>query len=282
MAEPTEPSPEHSRERLDLDEWFRGQGLPTFVPLRRWGHDLPRRITPIAVYLTVLAIMLSAAVYAFDQAPPLADLIALGLVVVLLVVSFVVAQLAFWAVRGLLRRWPSGLGTLFALVMIIVCTGFVALSSNLIDPTERWWDAAVVGIATMVVFMVLAAAGGGALLAWAARLAVRNLSAIAYLASIALPVILMLVIFAFFSAEVWQLTTNLSWGRLLAFGLVIIALALVVVMRVCATAIDAVRAELTPELRSGLVADTPAAGLRTRDATESVPLSPSSGPTCWP
>ena len=33
--------------KRDADRWFREQGLPTFVPLRRWFTDLPRRVAPL-------------------------------------------------------------------------------------------------------------------------------------------------------------------------------------------------------------------------------------------
>ncbi|WP_270411329.1 hypothetical protein [Microbacterium maritypicum] len=40
------PSPKPHSTKRDPDRWFREQGLPTFVPLRRWFTDLPRRVAP--------------------------------------------------------------------------------------------------------------------------------------------------------------------------------------------------------------------------------------------
>lgn len=75
------------------------------------------------------------------------------------------------------------------------------------------------------------------MISWASRLALRNASAIGHIASIALPVILMLVA-SFFSAEVWQMASALSWGSIALLGLVVAVLAGIVVLRVSASEID--------------------------------------------
>jgi len=102
--------------------------------------------------------------------------------------------------------------------------------------------------------------GGGAFLSWASRLAIRNASAIGHMASIALPVILMLVVFAFFSAEVWQMASALRWPSIALVGAVVGVLAVLVVLRVCASEIDD-HAPLAADRRHALLRGTPAEGL---------------------
>ena len=51
------------RSTRDADRWFREQGLPTFVPLRRWFTDLPRRVAPLIAALPFVFSAVSEARY---------------------------------------------------------------------------------------------------------------------------------------------------------------------------------------------------------------------------
>jgi len=254
------------------DRWFREQGLPTFVPLRRWFTDLPRRVAPLVTAVTLAAALLGGMVDAIDVAAELLpddEWALLGIVVLILALTAVIAWVGFRLVRAALRRLSARAGTAIAGVVIAAClialivVGYLLRPGALVAPV-------IEGLVLVAVCMLFTGAGGGALLSWGSRLAVRNVSAIGHMASIALPVILMLVVFAFFSAEVWQMSSALPWGSIALIGAVVAALALIVVLRVCASEIDEIRQTLTPEERTALLAGTPIA----QDGSGSAPSAP--------
>ena len=244
------------------DRWFREQGLPTFVPLRRWFTDLPRRVAPLLTAVTLTAALLEGVmVTAIDAA---ADLLPddewalLGIALLLLAGIAVIAWAGFRLVRAALRRLSAPAGAAVAGVVIAACLIALVVVGYLMRPGAKVAPV-IEGLALVAACMLVTGAGGGALLSWGSRLAVRNVSAIGHMASIALPVILMLVVFAFFSAEVWQMSSALPWGSIALIGAVVAALALIVVLRVCASEIDEIRQTLTPEERTALLAGTPIA-----------------------
>ncbi len=248
--------------RRDADRWFREQGLPTFVPLRRWFTDLPRRVAPLLTWVTVagflltggLSLALGIALELYEEADE--DVIAV-IALVLLLLALALAWIAFLLVRFAVRRLPVGIGTAVAAVVIAACAAALVAGGYAID-REATVSPVFETLLIIAVCVLITGMGGGALISWASRLAVRNASAIGHMASIALPVILMLVVFAFFSAEVWQMASALHWGSLALVGLVIGALATIVVLRVSAGEIDDETYAPTPEQRAALLLDTPA------------------------
>jgi len=255
------------------DRWFREQGLPTFVPLRRWFTDLPRRVTPLVTAVTLTAALLEGVmVNAIDAAAELLpddEWALLGIVLLLLAAIATIAWAGFRLVRAALRRLPAPAGTAVAGVVIAACLVALIVVGYLMRPGAKVAPV-IEGLVLVAACMLVTGAGGGALLSWGSRLAVRNVSAIGHMASIALPVILMLVVFAFFSAEVWQMSSALPWGSIALIGAVVAALALIVVLRVCASEIDEIRQTLTPEERTALLAGTPIG----HDGSGSTPSAP--------
>lgn len=246
--------------RRDADRWFREQGLPTFVPLRRWFTDLPRRVAPLVVWVALVGFLLGDGIDGVtDALVPLIDddLIVVAVVALILLVSAAFAWGGYLIVRWMLRRLPVGIGTAVASVVIVVCAAGLMAGGYLTQPR------ATVGPVFETLFVILLCClvtgmGGGSLISWASRLAVRNASAIGHMASIALPVILMLVVFAFFSAEVWQMASALHWGSIALVGLVVAVLAGIVVLRVSASEIDDEAQTPSEEQRRALLVGTPA------------------------
>lgn len=101
--------------KRDADRWFREQGLPTFVPLRRWFTDLPRRVAPLVVWVTVAGALLTGGLDAsVDVAQEVSgeDETVLAVVVLfLLALALAITWIAFLLVRGLLRRLRPAIGT---------------------------------------------------------------------------------------------------------------------------------------------------------------------------
>lgn len=244
----------------NADRWFRELGLPTFVPLRRWFTDLPRRVAPLVTAVTIVAFLTEDGIddTANAAAAVLGDdeWIILAFIVAVLALSVAIAWIGFAIVRALLRRIPPTAGTVTASLLLVVCLAALTVGGYLVRP-HATVGPAFQAIAVVAACVLVTGMGGGALLSWGARLAVRNASAVGHMASIALPVILMLVVFAFFSAEVWQMASALKWGSIALLALVVAVLAVVVVLRVCASEIDELRDALTPEQRAAMLVGTP-------------------------
>lgn len=230
------------------------------MPLRRWFTDLPRRVAPLLAWVTVamllltggLDIAIAAALEVSDDETTVAVV-----VLVLLLLALTLAWIAFLLVRLAVRRLPAGPGTAVAASVIVVCAAALVAGGYALD-RQATVSPVLETIVIIAVCVLVTGMGGGALISWASRLAVRNASAIGHMASIALPVILMLVVFAFFSAEVWQMASALHGSSLALVGLVIGALATIVVLRVSAGEIDDETYAPTPEQRAALLKDTPA------------------------
>ena len=259
------PSPKPHSTKRDPDRWFREQGLPTFVPLRRWFTDLPRRVAPLIAWVAVAAYLFQDGIevvfdFALDDSAEEAAFVVV-VAVVLFTLSAGLAWAAYFLVRAVLRRLPMGIGTAVALLLIAACLAFTISYGYSVQP-----DATVGPVLRTILVLALCilvtGMGGGAMISRASRLAVRYASAIGHMASIALPVILMLVVFSFFSAEVWQMASALSWGSIALLGLVVAVLAGIVVLRVSASEIDDDAQALTAEQRSALLLGTPAEGHR--------------------
>ncbi|MCZ4303041.1 hypothetical protein [Microbacterium oxydans] len=248
------------------DRWFREQGLPTFVPLRRWFTDLPRRVAPLIAWVAVAAYLFQDGIelvieFAIDDEYPEVAAFMLFLALVIFVLAAGLAWAAYFLVRALLRRLPVGIGTAVALLVIAGCLAFTIAWGYSTQPDASVGPVLrtllVLGLCILVTGM-----GGGALISWASRLAVRNASAIGHMASIALPVILMLVVFSFFSVEVWQMASAMSWGSIALLTLVVAVLAGIVVLRVAASEIEDDAQAPSDEQRTALLVGTPAEGRR--------------------
>ncbi|MGS0562185.1 hypothetical protein [Microbacterium aurugineum] len=248
------------------DRWFREQGLPTFVPLRRWFTDLPRRVAPLIAWVAVAAYLFQDGIelvieFAIDDEYPEVAAFMLLVALVIFMLAAGLAWAAYFLVRALLRRLPVGIGTAVALLVIAGCLAFTIAWGYSTQPDASVGPVLrtllVLGLCILVTGM-----GGGALISWASRLAVRNASAIGHMASIALPVILMLVVFSFFSVEVWQMASAMSWGSIALLTLVVAVLAGIVVLRVAASEIEDDAQAPSDEQRTALLIGTPAEGRR--------------------
>lgn len=177
-----------------------------------------------------------------------------GLIVLALLV--LLAWGLYAATRSALRRLPVVPGRGLAAVVVVCALTDVILGRA--GATEDMVGAVRDAVMIASVCVLFIALGGAALTSWAARLAVRNLFALGHMATIALPVILMLVLFSFFAAEIWQMGTLLTWRSLLLLSLVVATLCTLVVLRVSALELKAGATALTIDERVALLQGTPA------------------------
>lgn len=235
-----------------LDEWLRDHGLPTLVPVRRWSDDLPRRVAPLQVFLSTLMVGAGLVVYATlrvaatdpevaasaadDDTFDLPELLVLAAVAALVVA---VPALLAWLVHRWLRGRPRRRATPAAWAVNLVATTAVVPVGLLLAPVTSWWSGVALPVAGLGGAFLFVWIGGAALLLWTLRAVLRNVGAVRHM-SIALPVILLLVVFALFSTELWQMTDTLSWARLFGVGAVLALMgAAVVLPAVGRSALDA-------------------------------------------
>ena len=277
---PASPESNKRRAQQDVDRWLREQGMPTLVPWRGWFEDLPRRVAPLVAAVaavtaaTALALLTIAFVYYLGESEGATGLLLIGLIVVLTGVVWAIAWLTLRGVRRMLRG-PGTTGKSGLAVAIIVVGGVVYYAVfALLDPTRSFVSISVEVVVVLASCTLIAALGGTALTAWASRLALRNISAIGHMASLAVPVILMLVIFALLSAEVWQVATQMTWSTLWSVAAVIAALEITVVLSVCIAELRELR-DGDPSHYQELVHGSPVAGEVERAGTvvRAIPLS---------
>lgn len=169
--------------------------------------------------------------------------------------AILLAWALYAATRYAIRHLSTGPGTVFATAAILLAGADAALGGTYPGDAALSICQAVFIVVGCILFVAL---GGAALLAWAARLSLRNLFAVGHMATIALPVILMLVLFSFFAAEIWQMGTLLNRNSLLLLSLVVATLTTLIVLRVSAIELRAGATALTADERNALLRGTPA------------------------
>jgi hypothetical protein len=260
------------RER-DVERWLRAVGLPSFVRDGARGDRLVSRVVPFVVFALCLGVFVQLAVDA-DVDVELDSV----LIVVLLVGSVLLASAAFVIV-------PIALGVIAARVLrarprAALPTGIVALVCYLVvlpavtaltaTPGEAAWHAAVhLGIVALAVLLTWL--GAGSLLAWAAHAALQQLTAIGALVTRALPILMLVVVFAFFSKPLWDVTSTMSAARLVAVALFFLVLGLLFVIPVSRVEMKELDESIEPAERIRLVRSS---GLAALDGYASVPGPP--------
>ena len=210
----------------DTEHWLRLHGLPYFVrPDARVRHLLPRT-APFLVFAVAIDV-LSSFVLEVDIDPDSASvgdwgwaLVALALVVAVPVVPSVLAVATARVLRSRTRaKTPVAL---VALVLYLVVDplyfGLVAHENPVASVAQ---NAGVVVAALAATWL-----GVGALLSWALRAALRQFGALGQLATRALPILMLVVVFAFFARALWEVTGSMSASRLLGVAVFFLVLGL--------------------------------------------------------
>lgn len=165
-------------------------------------------------------------------------LVALGLIVAAPMIGWLVSRMVRWLghVAG------TGVG-LAAVVLLVVVPPTAFASQDGPSVSTTLGTAAAVLVGTYL--------GAGSLLRWSFRRVLRELGSMGTMVARVLPVLMLAVLFLFFSAEIWQIMVELSWPRTFA---VIGTMGVLTALLVVVTTRD--------DLRSELVADSRSAGLR--------------------
>jgi len=256
------------------ERWFIRQGVPHLVADYRFGtHVLPRMLpflAAVAVVGVVIALLLA-------RTGPGVGWVSAGAV---LLVALAGVPLALRRVgRRLPRRSRAiaiGVLTAYAVTPVLIAllllgtygrTGRAVVIGPPDAPTVRVATATglVLAVAFAAVFLlaaVVTAYGLVPLAAQATRNAVGDMRGSLRLQGRAMPTLLFVTFFLFFTGELWQLMNHLAWGRLL---LVLVLFAAVTVLATAARLrgeVDRVEQDLSPERIAAACAGTPLAAHR--------------------
>lgn len=223
--------------RRAVEAWFRRRGLPLVVRRRR-GTALLERTTPALVFLLLIDPLLSGlgVLLAVDDEEFARRTANPGYVIALLTLTvgaLVLPVLAGWLLARTMRRMSERTRRVLAAAVVMLTVIALPLVEN--------WSGLRAGVLTHVllnlvavpVLLFLVYVGAGSILSWALRNAVYQLGKVGTLASRALPLLMLVVLFSFFATEVWQVAAALPRWRLwlvVAFLAALAALFLVAVL----------------------------------------------------
>lgn len=209
--------------RRAVEMWFRRRGLPMVVLDRVGGTALVPRATPAQVFVLLVDPLLTWVAGAIerldvDTANTPYVLGVLALAVGAVVVPIVVA----WFVARAMRRWSDGTRLIVACGVLLLSVVGLPLFQKAVGQLENVGRAIAVDAGQAVVLLFFAYAGAGSILAWTLRVAVFQVGRVGSLASRALPLLMIFVMFGFFATETWQIAEKLeSGGRRFNLWLVI-------------------------------------------------------------
>lgn len=255
-------------DRRAVEAWFRWRGLPLLVRRDERGSRLLQRSVPALVFVLIIDPLVTVVTRLLDV--PEAELerrmantaYVFGLLAVI-VAAVVVPLVAGWGAS----RWMRVLSRRGRWVLARV----VLLLAVVVLPLTEWWTGLrsqlwlsltiTIGVTLLMLFAVWV--GAGSILAWGLRKAVAELGTVGRMATKALPLLVLVIIFAFFSTEMWQIADGLPRWRV---WLVVALFAGLAVLFMAArldeelrTMIDRVAGDKLDNL-AGLLRGTPLAG----------------------
>ncbi len=249
------------------ERWFVSRGLPHFVYRFRSSRDVWVAVVPIVLLVFVVEIVVLAP---NEEYPVLESIIAvLGAVAVLGGVWVVANRL-----RG--RPWlarPDRIGPVEVLLFVLG-PALIPIAFG-----GQWRSAAITAV---VNFVVLALAylerryAVVSLARWTLAHLADRIRSISGVILRALPLLLIVVVLVFYTAESWQLASQLRWPVLLLGAALFVALGLVFAVIRAPDQIGEIEADVDPATIRDLVVDTPCMPLAAgRGSYSSPPLSKS-------
>ena len=259
---------------LRTEQWFVRQGAPTMIEGYGFrSHVLPRMLPA----LTFVAVG-SLAWLVLLQSTGLSKWVLLGVIVAVTVSAWIVLSLFVRRLPSFSRQTTIVLLTMYAAMPVIVPLLQYAVNDKIITPgaenpkAELWinalWFIAFFGLA-FVATMLATTYGLGALLKAAIRHVLADLRNSVHLLGRALPPMLFVTLFLFFTGELWQAMDKLKWPRV---SLIVLLFAAVTVLAAAARLRDEigrVEQDLRPEILSAACKGTPLAGVEIAE-----PLAP--------
>ncbi|MEU0879296.1 hypothetical protein ABZ345_11910 [Lentzea sp. NPDC005914] len=254
------------------EQWFVREGAPTMIEGYGFrSHVLPRML-PTLAFFTVG----SLAWLVLLRSTGLSKWVLLGVIVALMVTAWIVLSLFVRRLPSFSRRTTIVLLVVYATMPVIVPLLQYMVNDEIITPgaenprAELWvnalWFIAFFGVA-FVATMLATTYGLGALLKAAIRHVIADLRNSVALLGRALPPMLFVTLFLFFTGELWQAMNTLHWPRV---SLIVLLFAAITVLAAAARLRDEigrVEQDLRPEILIGACKGTPLSGV---EITESL------------
>jgi hypothetical protein len=243
-------------ERLrQVERWFTARGVPQLVQGYRSEARLDARAAPlIGLWLAVATVWIER--LRPDGTPDL-----VGTVIALVVTGMVLGTL-LWA----RKHPPFGTGAKLDLIDIgaiaLVPAVVRAVLTASLNAGLKVPGFVLLGVGVIYVAVAL---GLPELSGWGLRHLRANLPHIAALVARTLPLLLILVVFLLFAAELWQVARALGLADLVAVTALLVAVGVILIVTQAGRQIRAVEQAGWDAVTTGLLADTPAAELP-RDA----------------
>ncbi|GAB2835649.1 hypothetical protein [Lentzea nigeriaca] len=235
------------------EQWFVRQGAPTMIEGYGFrSHVLPRMLPA----LTFVAVG-SLAWLVLLRSTGLSKWVLLGVIVAVMVSAWIVLSLFVRRLPSFSRQTTVVLLVVYAAMPVIVPLLQYVVNDEIITPgaenpkAELWinelWFIAFFGVA-FVATMLATTYGLGALLKAAIRHVIADLRNSVHLLGRALPPMLFVTLFLFFTGELWQAMNQLRWPRV---SLIVLMFAAITVLAAAARLRDEigrVEQDLRPEI----------------------------------
>ena len=205
-------------DRRAAEAWFRRRGLPLVVRRDERGSRLLQRAVPALVFVLVndplLALVTELINVPDDEFKRrMANTAYVFALLAAVVAAIVVPIIAGWGASVWMSRLSRRGRWILARVVLLLAVVALPLIEWRAGLRALWLAAAInIGVTLLMLFFVWV--GAGSILAWGLRKAVAELSTVGRMATKALPLLVLVVIFAFFSTEMWQIASELPRWRL--------------------------------------------------------------------
>jgi len=206
-------------DRRAVEAWFRRRGLPLFVRSDERASRLLQRAVPALVFVLVIDPITTLVTWLVDVPQAefqrrMANTAYVFPLLALIVSAVVVPALAGWLMSrlmGVLPRRGRWVVARLVLVLNIVGLPLVDWSTGLRDVL---WLSLTINVCVTLLMLFFVWVGAGSILAWGLRKAFAELSSVGRMATKALPLLVLVIIFSFFSTEMWQIADGLPRWRL--------------------------------------------------------------------
>jgi hypothetical protein len=261
----------HGSER-ETERWLRRQGLPYFVKPRSRASRLTARVAPFLVFAFVYDLLSTFVVDInidenSDAWEPGYVILAIVIILAGIAVPVVLALLS----ARLLRTRPAW-KTPVSLIVIALFVVIDPIVLSLIG-VDTFLGNALQSLIIVALAYLFTWLGIGSLLSWAIVSAFRQLSALGQLATRALPLLMLVVVFAFFARALWEVTSTMSVTRLTWVAVFFVVLGLLFAIPIMRGEMRGLDERIEPDERERLLADTALHELRARRTAAGPPLS---------
>ena len=261
------------------EQWFVRQGAPTMIEGYGFrSHVLPRMLPA----LTFVAVG-SLAWLVLLRSTGLSKWVLLGVIVAVMVSAWILLSSFVRRLPSFSRQTTVVLLVVYAAMPVIVPLLQYVANDEIITPGaegpdfEWWvvplWFVTFFGLA-FVATMLATTYGLGALFKGSIRHVLADLRNSVHLLGRALPPMLFVTLFLFFTGELWQAMNQLRWPRV---SLVVLLFAAITVLAAAARLRDEigrVEQDLRPEILTGACKGTPLSGVEITEPLQPKRLNP--------